>query len=1403
MKKRLISLLLTLSMVFSMVPMLGISSSAGGLSVSDEQLAAWGKDIFMAYYLTKDDSDQFSVNYYALDLNNNDRSWCLRQRDAALDSSKYEQALAYEFLTDANLEGVVDWLEQELIEKKAYYLTHFFNAWLSNKNGQLNTEIDAKDKTLEYKKNVIDNVEDITDFSGTVADYINKSLDIAFGEESKVVEEIGIGLDGINCAAEVLKDYNEFTETLAYFSSVNGSEKSFATILNMLLTYYTSPNGLPSHADEALQQILDTYDYTVEGFSDEELINSLSNTTQVKFLLDIADLGIEQVFDAIDDVMKKTKSGPLFTIYAIKEAQECGEFINNNLFGTDKYVEHLFNIINLGDIVLCLQSLLNYLKDEYIADPTNDEKARLVNTAYKMTLSFIYYTYDHCANYLEAAYRTDMIAWLQAWFGNDDLNAQLEDLRREQRAVGAVLFNYEKQISDKYRAVIEDIVLENTKYAITYDANGGINAPAKQIKKHDESITITTSEPTCSGYTFMGWSLYQNSSKVNMNPGDKYSDNSNVTLYAVWKSNTSSTPTPVTYTVSFSANAPSGTVSNLPSALTKTAGASVTIPSKEPTRDGYEFIGWSTSSTATIADSAYASGKTYSTDSNLVLYAVWEQESLDGTGIAGDINADKSVDNKDLLAYRNYLDSKAIARAATIDVNALDVNGNGIAGEEADFTRLFQFLTNWDVPIYYGEVTEEDVTFTVEHIADVTTDILAKKNIEVINGEAYMTWTINSSHDWTVESSANWCEFRSTGTTSASGSAGTTKLILDITSQTQTSREAVITFTVNGETYTATVYQQKATFSITHPEQGDVILNQPIELYNNANISMNWTITSSHDWNAVIMEGSGDWFEIEKTSDTNLKITTTDYASGGETNTGGIQFYVNGDYYSIEIYQTAETEEEPDALDAPTNLKASVVDSDTIKLTWDSVDGADGYYVYRTTYKNGSMNQVKKITSGSTTSWTNNNLTPETTYYYIVTAYAGDIQSEESNIASATTDADEITVSAPENVDAELRSDDSIRVSWDKVTEADGYIVYRKASTESKYSVVLETSNPDLTYCNDSAVNIGETYSYYVIAYAEIDGSTYNSEASDIVTIATGTTLGTPAVVLRLGKTELEDGYTHGDSYTGGDICYLEAKVTNTHHFYRSFEGDASQNKVWDNGTFTNGEYVPVWVNISDDIASGTYKIEVRASNSSVNNDDNAKIATVCMYIKVKNDSYDPVKALEYAIKYNGAHPNSSYNTAYNKNTSDNDCANFVSQCLEAGGLNQTDEWYFDGSDSSSTWLICRYSSSGKKGLMDYLASLGYKVYGYDNFTKDVNNPTETYPTELAKIKPGDIIFSKGTTNGINHISGHVMIVERVDYSTGWVYFHGHSNDRCGCTSCNDAIYWTGIQSHVAMQEQQ
>ena len=79
-----------------------------------------------------------------------------------------------------------------------------------------------------------------------------------------------------------------------------------------------------------------------------------------------------------------------------------------------------------------------------------------------------------------------------------------------------------------------------------------------------------------------------------------------------------------TYTLTYNANGGSGAPAAQSGSLTG-GFANHIISGTTPTRDGYAFIGWSESSTATNA--SYTSGETYQTAStSAILYAVWRKE---------------------------------------------------------------------------------------------------------------------------------------------------------------------------------------------------------------------------------------------------------------------------------------------------------------------------------------------------------------------------------------------------------------------------------------------------------------------------------------------------------------------------------------------------------------------------------------------------------------------------------------------------------------------------------------------------------------------------------------------------------------------------------------------------------
>lgn len=81
-------------------------------------------------------------------------------------------------------------------------------------------------------------------------------------------------------------------------------------------------------------------------------------------------------------------------------------------------------------------------------------------------------------------------------------------------------------------------VWEPYHYDVIFDANGGTGAPAKQVKDYGINLTLTTSKPTFTGYTFKGWATSTTiaaAGTVEYQSGGTYSANAAVTLYAVWE----------------------------------------------------------------------------------------------------------------------------------------------------------------------------------------------------------------------------------------------------------------------------------------------------------------------------------------------------------------------------------------------------------------------------------------------------------------------------------------------------------------------------------------------------------------------------------------------------------------------------------------------------------------------------------------------------------------------------------------------------------------------------------------------------------------------------------------------------------------------------------------------------
>ncbi len=146
-------------------------------------------------------------------------------------------------------------------------------------------------------------------------------------------------------------------------------------------------------------------------------------------------------------------------------------------------------------------------------------------------------------------------------------------------------------------------------YTVRYYANGGSVAPSAQEKAVGQTIKLSAVRPTREGYEFLGWGTSSAATAAQYQPGENYSTDANLNLYAVWER--------IGNTIIYDGNGGEPARAE----QFKPAGETIMLSPDIPTRTGYTFLGWATSATATTA--RYQPGDRYSTDADLTLYALW------------------------------------------------------------------------------------------------------------------------------------------------------------------------------------------------------------------------------------------------------------------------------------------------------------------------------------------------------------------------------------------------------------------------------------------------------------------------------------------------------------------------------------------------------------------------------------------------------------------------------------------------------------------------------------------------------------------------------------------------------------------------------------------------------------
>lgn len=214
----------------------------------------------------------------------------------------------------------------------------------------------------------------------------------------------------------------------------------------------------------------------------------------------------------------------------------------------------------------------------------------------------------------------------------------------------ADLSSDEKKWAEEIASVVsscDDLNKVSDYFGITLDKNGGIFT----IPVGSDSIPVSTKINIANSshkakYGFSNTQYEEPSEFKSISSGQTISEEKTGGTYYIWikvydgednyLGKYISSPFIVNYVVEFDANGGS----NAPETEYKNYLSSLVLPVETPTRDGYDFAGWSIDNSATVN---YGAGDVYSNDKSVRLYAVWENKNVSMLIISEDVGRETTV----------------------------------------------------------------------------------------------------------------------------------------------------------------------------------------------------------------------------------------------------------------------------------------------------------------------------------------------------------------------------------------------------------------------------------------------------------------------------------------------------------------------------------------------------------------------------------------------------------------------------------------------------------------------------------------------------------------------------------------------------------------------------------------
>lgn len=209
---------------------------------------------------------------------------------------------------------------------------------------------------------------------------------------------------------------------------------------------------------------------------------------------------------------------------------------------------------------------------------------------------------------------------VSAFAADDGISPQALESNETQTIKYQILY-----VGDEFRIGYNYGASENTQFVCQYSTNHSDTAYNNHTIAISDIKAAADRASVNSGYQIVGWSKESNANPTvwPLNKTGTTACNKGTTIYLVAKD-----PNPqVTYTLNYHANG--GDENSVPASQTEksnTGKVTFTVSSKEPTRDGYKFLGWNGNPNDTTV--TVKGGNTITTTAKVTnLYAVWESKT--------------------------------------------------------------------------------------------------------------------------------------------------------------------------------------------------------------------------------------------------------------------------------------------------------------------------------------------------------------------------------------------------------------------------------------------------------------------------------------------------------------------------------------------------------------------------------------------------------------------------------------------------------------------------------------------------------------------------------------------------------------------------------------------------------